>query len=29
MQKTIANAQANDVSGVFTVANNLRVESKN
>jgi len=29
MQKTIANAQANGVSGVFSVANNLRVESKN
>jgi hyperosmotically inducible protein len=28
MQKTIANAQANSVSGVFSVANNLRVESK-
>jgi hyperosmotically inducible periplasmic protein len=29
MQKTIANTQANGVSGVFSVANNLHVESKN
>jgi hyperosmotically inducible protein len=28
MQKTIANTQANGVSGVFSVTNNLRVESK-
>jgi hyperosmotically inducible periplasmic protein len=28
MQKSIANAQANGVSGVFSVTNNLRVESK-
>ncbi len=28
IQKTIANVQANGVSGVFSVANNLRVESK-
>ena len=26
MQKNIANAQANGVSGVFSVTNNLRVE---
>lgn len=29
MQKTIANAQASGVSGVFSVTNNLRVESNN
>src|SRR5512135_533179 len=28
MQKNIANAQANGVSGVFSVTNNLRVETK-
>jgi hyperosmotically inducible protein len=29
MQKNIANAQANGVSGVFSVTNNLRVEKEN
>jgi len=28
MQKNIASAQANSVSGVFSVTNNLNVESK-
>jgi osmotically-inducible protein OsmY len=28
MQKNIANTQANGVSGVFSVTNNLRVESR-